>query len=261
MSAVISLAISILLLVPSVLEAAPIAVQLPEGNVRGFLILRSPEGAVIAHGELRQRPRGGLLESRLSFEFKDGSVYDETVTFSQDRVFLLHAYRLRERGRSLPATDISFDRQSAHYEARMQDEPGGPEKTASGEFECPADVYNGMALVLLKNLPAAITEVQLAAFLPKPRLITMRLADEGRDEVVIGGQRKTATRYHVTLHVGGVAGVVASLIGKTPPDLRYWLVSGDVPAFVKFQGAMYLKGPVWRIEPAAVEWPKADQIR
>jgi hypothetical protein len=41
-----------------------------------------------------------------------------------------------------------------------------------------------------------------------------------------------------------------------PPDQRYWLVAGDVPSFVRYQGAMYLHGPVWRIELAQVEWPK-----
>ena len=202
-----------------------------------------------------------MLESRLTLQWKDGSSYDEMVTFSQDRVFVLHAYRLQERGPSLPTTDVSFDRQRRHYEARMQETPGGPEKTASGELECPPDLYNGMALVLLKNLPTGTAEVQMAAFLPKPRLITMRLAEEGQDGVLIGGLRKTATRYLVTLHVGGVAGVVANLIGKTPPDLRYWFVPGEVPVFVRFQGAMFLHGPVWRIELAAVEWPKAEQTR
>ena len=262
MSRVTALALSILLLAPLGLEAAPIAVRLPEGNVRGFLILRSPEGTVIAHGELRQRSRGGgMLESRLTLQWKDGSSYDEMVTFSQDRVFVLHAYRLQERGPSLPTTDVSFDRQRRHYEARMQETPGGPEKTASGELECPPDLYNGMALVLLKNLPTGAAEVQMAAFLPKPRLITMRLAEEGQDGVLIGGLRKTAKRYLVTLHVGGVAGVVANLIGKTAPDLRYWFVPGEIPAFVRFQGAMFLHGPVWGIELASVEWPKAEQTR
>jgi hypothetical protein len=55
------------------------------------------------------------------------------------------------------------------------------------------------------------------------------------------------------LELGGVTGVVASLIGKTPPDLRYWLVGGDIPAFVRFEGAMFLNGPVWRVEMAGVD--------
>jgi len=62
--------------------------------------------------------------------------------------------------------------------------------------------------------------------------------------------------YLVKLEIGGLTGVVASLIGKDPPDVRYWLTASDPPAFGKFEGAMYLNGPVWRLELAPVEWPK-----
>jgi hypothetical protein len=33
-------------------------------------------------------------------------------------------------------------------------------------------------------------------------------------------------------------------------------VSGEIPAFAGFEGAMYLNGPVWRIELASIEWPR-----
>jgi hypothetical protein len=251
-----------LLLLPArASQAAPIAVELPEGNLRGFLILRSLDGAAIAHGELRQRPKSALIESRLLLHFKDGSLYDETVTFSQDRVFTLHAYRLQERGPSFPTTEISFDRKSRHYEARTQEKKDGPEKTASGDLEMPADLYNGMALILLKNLPSRAAEVRMAAFTPKPRLITMRLNVEGEENVLLGGQPKKTIRYLVKLEIGGLTGVIASVVGKKPPDLRYWFVTGDVPAFVRFQGAMFLNGPVWRLELTTVEWPKTDTGR
>jgi hypothetical protein len=81
----------------------------------------------------------------------------------------------------------------------------------------------------------------------------MELHREGQDRTALGGDPKPAVRYLVNLEVGGVTGVVASLIGKTPPDLRYWLVGGDIPAFVRFEGAMFLNGPVWRVEMAGVD--------
>ena len=57
-------------------------------------------------------------------------------------------------------------------------------KEASGALEMPTDLYNGMALVLLKNLqPGSGTSVQMAVFTPKPRLIKMNLISE-QEEVV-----------------------------------------------------------------------------
>jgi hypothetical protein len=79
---------------------------------------------------------------------------------------------------------------------------------------------------------------------------------EGEDKVVVGGEATKVTRYLVNLQLGGLTGVIASLIGKEPPDVRYWLVPGEVPAFARFEGALYLNGPVWRIELAGIEWPK-----
>jgi hypothetical protein len=66
----------------------------------------------------------------------------------------------------------------------------------------------------------------------------------------------TASRYLVTMEIGGVTGVVASVLGKDPPDLRFWISTGPAPAFLRFQGAMFLKGPVWRIELTAPRWPQ-----
>jgi hypothetical protein len=58
-----------LLLGVAVVEAAPVSVRLPEGNTRGFLVLRFPDGTVIAHGELRQKPAQELIENRLFLAF------------------------------------------------------------------------------------------------------------------------------------------------------------------------------------------------
>jgi hypothetical protein len=58
------------------------------------------------------------------------------------------------------------------------------------------------------------------------------------------------------MEIGGLTGAMASLVGKVPPDLRYWLVPGEVPAFARFQGAMFLNGPVLRLEQTTIDWPK-----
>jgi len=237
-------------------EAAPISVRMIEGNFRGFIVLRSLDGAAIAYGEVSQKPMGDLVECRTILRFKDGSLFDESATFSQKDVFILEGYRLVQHGPSFPTLEVSFDRKSGQYQARGQVEKNDKQKTAGGKFEMPADLYNGMALILLKNLPGgAGATVHMAVFTPKPRLIEMKWSWEGEDKVLLGGGPMKAMRSLVKLKIGGLTGVLASLLGKSPPDLRYWFVTGDVPAFVKFEGAMFLNGPVWRLELTTVEWP------
>lgn len=238
----------------TVLEAAPVRVRFHEGTTRGFLAIRTPQGERIGHGELTQKPRGDEIDSRLLLQFKDGSIHDETTTYSQRDTFRLEAYRLKQRGPSFPGAEISFDRKSGRYQAKTRERVGAAEETASGEFDMPADLANGMTLLMLKNLaPGERTTAQLAAFTPKPRLLRMDLHREGEDRVVFAGDAKQAARYLVNLEIGGVTGLVAAVIGKSPPDLRYWLALGEIPAFVRFEGAMFLNGPVWRVEMAGVE--------
>jgi hypothetical protein len=188
--------------------------------------------------------------------FKDGSLRDERVTFSQDDVFRVEAYRLMQHGPSFPISEISFDRETGRFAARTQQTKADEVREASGALEMPADLYNGMALVLLKNLPpTSVASVRMAVFTPKPRIIQMQLIPEEEDVVRHGSATRTARRYLVKLEVGGLTGVLASLVGKDPPDMRYWLVTGEVPAFVRFQGAMFLKGPIWRLELTTLELP------
>ena len=236
--------------------AAPLPVRLPEGNAHGFLLVRTLAGETIASGELVQTPHRGVITSRLLLHFTDGSLYDETVTFSQKEVFRLESYRLVRRGPSFPTADIAFDRQSGQYRVRQQDKKESEEKTTSGQLEMPPDLYNGMTSTLLKNLPRGTSAtVQLVAFTPEPRLLTMELKPEGEEQGRVGKTAKPVTHYLVKLELGGLAGLIAPVIGKQPPDLHYWLVAGDVPAFVRFEGPMFQHGPVWRLEPTMVQLP------
>jgi hypothetical protein len=246
--------LAVLFVWTAALDAAPVRVRFQEGVTRGFLAVRTPQGERIGHGELTQRPSGDEVHSRLVLQFKDGSVHDESTTYSQRGVFRLEAYKLTQRGPSFPGAEVSFDRKSGRYQAKTHERIGSPEETASGEFDMPIDLANGMALLLLKNLPPGERgTAQMAAFLPKPRLLKMELGQEGEDRVVFAGNPRQANRFLVNLEIGGLTGVFASMIGKTPPDLRYWIAVGELPAFVRFEGAMYLNGPVWRVEMAGVE--------
>jgi hypothetical protein len=101
----------------STLEAAPIEVRLVEGTAHGLMLARSVGGEILGHGDFLQAVHGDRVETRLVLRFKDGSLHDETHAFSQQRVFLLLAYRLVQRGPSFPETlDAAFDRKTGSYQ-------------------------------------------------------------------------------------------------------------------------------------------------
>ena len=89
-----------------VASAEPVVVRHVEGLVHGFLSLRSPEGGVLANGDLIQDSRDDRVTSRLLFHFKDGSLHDETAVFSQRGHFQLISYHLVQKG---PAFERPLD--------------------------------------------------------------------------------------------------------------------------------------------------------
>ena len=238
--------------------ADPVTVRVPEGTTHGFLILRSLQGQTLAHGELLAVPHGDRMESRLTWRFRDGSLQDETVTYLQKPVLKLLSYKQVQRGPAFPAdVEVAFTREPSRYEVKQREKDKKDAEELSGTIELPLDVYNGMTATVLNNLARGETATgYVVAFTPKPRLVKTTMLAVGEDPVIIGDSRRTTTRYLVDLEVGGIAGVFAKVAGKEPPDLKFWVLGGSPPAFVKFEGPFFAQGPVWRIELSSPRWPK-----
>ena len=151
---------------PSPLAADPVPVRFVEGVVHGFLVLRTVNGVPLAQGDLLQVNRGGKVESRMVFRFKDGSVFDETVVFTQQRVFTMQSYRLMQRGPVFTDdTEISLERASGKYRVKTKARKDGQDKALDGTLDLPPDVYNGMILTVVKNLAKGASEtVHIVAF-------------------------------------------------------------------------------------------------
>ena len=60
------------------------------------------------------------------------------------------------------------------------------------------------------------------------------------------------------IEIGGLAGLVAPLFGKQPEDSHVWILGGEAPAFVKFEGPLAFGTPPWRIELASPVWNPAQ---
>src|SRR5512140_1384151 len=239
------------------LAAAPVPVRYPEGSLHGFLVLSTSQGVLIASGDLLQVVRGGEVKTRLVFHFKDGSVLDETVVFTQRNVFTMKSYHLVQRGPVFPEDiEISLERASGEYHVKPRARKDGREKMQDGTLVLPLDVSNGMVLTLVKNLSAGAGEtVHMVAFTPAPKLIKLKMAPADENKIVVGGSEKTATHYVLKPMLGIWLKLFASLLGRMPPDNHVWIVTADVPAFVKFEGPLYMNGPAWRIELSSPRWP------
>jgi hypothetical protein len=241
------------------LSASPIAVRYREGILHGFVVLSTVDGNPLAEGDLTQIPQGNRITSHLVLRFKDGSLQEETATFSQRSYFRLLHYHLVQKGPAFQrATETSIDCASGQVTVQYTDNDG-KEKTASERMKLPPDLANGLVFILLKNLPENVssTELQMVVATPKPRLVKLAVSSAGKDPFSLAGGPREALHYVIKVEIGGLAGLVAPLVGKQPPDGHIWILGGDAPTFVKSESIAYLGGPIWRIELVAPVWPKS----
>ena len=244
------------LLWPCALPADLVNVRYREGLLHGFLTLRTEEGATIAVGDGTQIAHGDSVTSDLIFHFKDGSLYQETTDFSQRGKFQLLKYHLVQKGPAFKhPTEIWLNGPTGQFTVRYQ-EDDGKEKNITERIQVPADVANGMVTTLLKNVPPNVEGITLSMVVatPKPRVIKLTITYQGEDPVLIAGSSRKARHYLVKVELGGVAGVVAPLVKKQPPDTHIWILSGEFPVFVRSVGALYEGGPIWTIEQTSPAW-------
>ena len=241
-------------------SASSVPVRHRVGLIHGFLVLSTLDGVPIAAGDLTQIARGDQVTIQLAFHFKDGSRQEETTVFSQRGDFRLISYHMLQKGPSFKnPSDLSISCATGQVTVRYTDNDG-KEKVASEHMTLPPDLGNGLIPTLLMNLragtPQLIVPIVVAA--PKPRLVKIAVNAQGPEPFSLVGFSREALHYVAKVDIGGVAGVVAPMVGKQPPDMQIWILGGDAPVVIKSETLSYMGGPLWRTELASPTWPQAS---
>jgi hypothetical protein len=238
-------------------QADAMPVRYVQGSFHGFLELRSEGGVVVASGDSLQFVHGDRITAETIFHFKDGSVDDETTVYTQHRTFHLISDRHVQKGPSFPhPMDVLIDAGSGVVTARTKDKDG-KEQVTSERMTLPPDLANGLIPVVVENMKSAEqgTTVSMVVMTPKPRVVKLVISDRGEEDCSVVGVGRKASHYEIKIDLGGVAGVVAPLIGKAPPNIEIWVIRGAAPTFAREQGPMYAEGPVMNIHLASPVWP------
>jgi hypothetical protein len=233
-------------LVGTGLPAAQVPVRSPQGSAHGFVVAKTLEGKRIAVGDMTQTVHNDRVTSRLILRFADGSIDDETAVFSQRGVICLLSYHHIQRGPYFPKPidflmDAPLGKITNHIEGRDDTQV---------HLDLPKDLANGLPLKLLLNILPSTPETQLSFLAPgeKPRLVKLVIKPVGQVPFTVGGSPRKAVDYVLHIEIGGVAGLVAPIIGKQPADHHVWILDGIAPAFIREEGSLYEGGPVLRIE-------------
>ncbi len=238
------------------LVAEPIHVRQPEGRLHGFLVLRSASGAIIGRGDLVQTVEGDRVILRSLYSFSDGSVDEETTVFTQRSVFRLVSDHHVQRGPFFPkASDVLVE---GNGQVTVRTVEKGKEKVEMRHIDLPDDLANGMLGIDLANVGPEAPEFRLSllAGVGKGRLVKLDIAPMGKGSFVLGGVRRTANIFRIKAELGGVAAIVAPLLGKQPEDSFVWVVEGAAPVLVRGVEQLSVDGPTVSVEVAGGSFPK-----
>ncbi len=258
-----ALATCLALLTAVTARAEPIAARHWEGVAHGFVSLHTLEGERLADGDLVEittpTSSGNRVSTRLTLRFKDGSFHQESTVYLQRKTFRLVRNHVVQKGPAFKRQIESTISSDGRVTVRSTDE-NGKEESFDEHLDLPPDVANGMIMSMLKNISpsAPKTTVSLVAITPKPRLVQLEISPHGKDPFSTGSISREATHYVIKVHVPGVTGAVASVLGKIPSDSHVWMLTEDAPAFVKAELALASDGPTWRLEMATPAWPRAS---
>lgn len=241
-------------------SASPVAVRYKEGMIHGFLVLSTLDGVAIAAGDLTQITRGDQVTTQIAFRFKDGSRQEETTVFSQRGNFRLISYRMVQKGPAFKnASDLSVKCATGQVTVRYTDDDG-KEKVVNQHLALPPDLGNGLIPILLMNMREGTPQIAIPMVVaaPKPRLVKIVVTPQGTEPFSLAGFSREAMHYVGKVELGGVAGVVAPIVGKQPPDVEIWILGGEAPVVLKSETLSYMGGPMWRTELAAPDWPQTS---
>jgi hypothetical protein len=262
-----------------------ISVKNAQAAAHTFLLLRTQEGRAVAAGEMTQTIRAAMVTTRIKFRFDDGSRYEETTVFTQHGVFqVLSDHSLQTGPAFKDPMEVWIDCRTG--EVKVRDMKAGKDKDNENEngkagdknrdkdreknrdkdhvitsrMKIPPDLANGILPVVVENFPdEGQHTVTMLAATPKPRIVKLVLSPQGEDEFSVGKARYKAARYIARVELGGVAGAIAPLVGKQPPDTEFWVFKGSAPVFLKSSGPLSADNLVWQIELAIPTWPGSEK--
>lgn len=240
--------------------AEPIAVRHPEGTLHGFLSLTTEQGQVLALGDLIEIVRGDRVTSHLTFHFKDGSLDEETTVYTQHGAFRLISDRHIQRGPYFPhPLDMTIDVAKGVVVTRSTGKDGKDE-IATDRIKMPADLYNGLVTPVIKNISrdAGETKVSMIVAAPKPRIVTLDIMPQAPETFYLAGIPHKGMVFEIKIELGGIAGVIAPVIGKQPPNIFMSIEGGELPAFLRETGPIFEGGDILRISLIGPTWPAED---
>lgn len=217
--------------------------QLP---MHSSMVARSETGKIVAQVEFTQDVQGDEVTMHLTYRFVDGSIDDETTTYRQQGTLQLVRNHHIQQGPFF-AKPVDFEVEAAAGIATIRTaDKNGKIHVESEHIDLPDDLANGFVGSLLLNVPPNTAPFRVGILAPVlgGRLIRVLISPQGEQPFNKTGQTLKAAVFRIHPELGGILGVLATLLGLQPKDVMVWVLEGEQPAVVRVVGQLGGFGPV-----------------
>jgi hypothetical protein len=218
-------------------------IQLPRHE---FMEARSETGKIIARAEFTEEVQGDEVTMRLTYRFVDGSIDDETTTYTQQGTFrLVRNHHILKGPFFTKPVDFTVEAATGIATSRIVDKDGRIH-VESEHIDLPDDLANGFVGTLLLNVPPNTAPFRVGILAPVfgGRLIRILISPEGEQPFQKAAQILKATVFRIHPELGGILGVIATMLGLQPKDVMVWVLEGEQPAVMRVVGQLGGSGPV-----------------
>ena len=116
------------------------------------MVARSENGKIIARVEFTETVQGDEVTMRLTYHFLDGSIDDETTTYSQRGTFrLIRNHHIQNGPFFATPVDFTVEAATGTATSRIADK-NGKTRVESSHIDLPDDLANGFVGTLLVNV-------------------------------------------------------------------------------------------------------------
>jgi len=210
------------------------------------MVARSETGKIAAPVEFTQAVQGDEVTMRLTYRFVDGSIDDETTTYRQQGTLrLVRSHHIQKGPFFAKPVDFAVEAATGTATSRTADKKGKI-NVETEHIDLPDDLANGFVGTLLLNVPPNTTPFRVGILAPVfgGRLIRILISPEGEQPFHMAGQTLKASVFRIHPELGGILGVLATLLGLQPKDVTVWVLEGEQPAVVRIVGQLGGSGPV-----------------
>jgi hypothetical protein len=211
-----------------------------------FMVARSETGKIIARVEFTEDVQGDEVTMRLTYRFVDGSIDDETTTYTQRGTFrLVRNHHIQQGPFFAKPIDFAVEAATGTATTRTTDK-NGKIQVESEHIGLPDDLANGFIGTLLLNVPPNTAPFRAGILAPVfgGRLIRILVSPQGEQPFQRAGQTLNAMVFRIHPELGGVLGMIATLLGLQPKDVTVWVLEGETPAVMRVVGQLGGSGPV-----------------